>query len=586
MKRKKYTDGTNAGGVAKFGLNDAMSLAGPAMGLISQIGSLVETIGTDLYNPQPVVTQRQTASFNPYSKDFGKTNLPKFAMGGVADQVPIEVEGGEMLETPQGSVSEAQGPTHAQGGIDVNVPQGTQIFSDRISIDGKTMAQRKKGREKSIVRLQKMLAKNPYDKTLKNTLERLTETNEFEDNRDLEIQGVIGGNNKQQSREKFSGGTGIDGIEPVDYTGMKDGLLKDLMQKYNPYTPPVDNSIPRYSVPRNKNMFNDDGVSNFISPEEQKSVADANLQNSTSTSSALNIPVLPNSNSIELPAQQGINPYAPSLPTYPITPDSKLTGKQKVSNMFNNVGNWVKKKYSKNKDNATNPTTGDYVGMAGNLFGGLAPLLNTDANRATDTPNINAFKNFGVDAIQANEDAATYVRGQRENNIRDLKTNKNSAKMGNRNNAMSVNTMRALDSVTDGNYEESLGKVYNSFAQMMQSNLAQKSQLENMQDQAVMGGEQARDLADRQDKDNYATQRGQDLANLGNNIYGAGKALNVSKENRVGLKLTTQLSKYGLTYDKEGNLVQDAASKEEEKTKLELLEANGLTIKNGKIVKK
>ena len=49
-----------------------------------------------------------------------------------------------MIETPNGMVSQLKGPSHENGGIDLNIPQNSDIYSKRIKIDGKTIAQRKK----------------------------------------------------------------------------------------------------------------------------------------------------------------------------------------------------------------------------------------------------------------------------------------------------------------------------------------------------------------------------------------------------------------------------------------------------------
>jgi len=94
------------------------------------------------------------------------------AMGGKVGAKQVEVEGGEIIETPTGKAVEMQGPSHAQGGIDMILPVGTDIFSDRLTgPDGKTMAERKKKREKKIKQLEKALSDNPTDQILKKTLE-------------------------------------------------------------------------------------------------------------------------------------------------------------------------------------------------------------------------------------------------------------------------------------------------------------------------------------------------------------------------------------------------------------------------------
>jgi len=59
------------------------------------------------------------------------------AMGGTA-KAAINAEGGEVLETPQGQITELQGPSHEGGGMDMDVPSGTEIFSKRLKgEDGK-----------------------------------------------------------------------------------------------------------------------------------------------------------------------------------------------------------------------------------------------------------------------------------------------------------------------------------------------------------------------------------------------------------------------------------------------------------------
>ena len=68
----------------------------------------------------------------------------------------------------------------------MTVPSGTEIYSDRlVGADGKTMAERKKAREKQISKIEKLLQKNPNDKALKKTLEKIKQNNDFLDKQDL-----------------------------------------------------------------------------------------------------------------------------------------------------------------------------------------------------------------------------------------------------------------------------------------------------------------------------------------------------------------------------------------------------------------
>ena len=109
-----------------------------------------------------------------------------FATGGIAENKKINAEGGEVVEMPGSSPKELQGPSHSQGGINMTVPSGTEIYSDRlVGADGKTMAERKKLREKQISKIEKLLQKNPNDSALKKTLEKIKQNNDFLDKQDL-----------------------------------------------------------------------------------------------------------------------------------------------------------------------------------------------------------------------------------------------------------------------------------------------------------------------------------------------------------------------------------------------------------------
>ena len=46
----------------------------------------------------------------------------------------IEVEGEEVVELPTGQVAEVKGASHEEGGVDLNVPEGTKIYSKRRTL--------------------------------------------------------------------------------------------------------------------------------------------------------------------------------------------------------------------------------------------------------------------------------------------------------------------------------------------------------------------------------------------------------------------------------------------------------------------
>src|SRR5690606_38310385 len=103
-------------------------------------------------------------------------NSGGFDFGGEVPGVPVEVEGEEVAHTPEGLLMEFFGPKHEQGGVPVSLPAGTEVYSDRIKVDGVTMADRKKKREKKTISLEALLEKNATDSLIKNATSRTKQT--------------------------------------------------------------------------------------------------------------------------------------------------------------------------------------------------------------------------------------------------------------------------------------------------------------------------------------------------------------------------------------------------------------------------
>lgn len=207
------------------------------------------------------------------------------------------------------------------------------------------------------------------------------------------------------------------------------------------------------------------------------------------------------------------------------------------------------------EDNTNLGTTfGDVLSIGGNLYSGIAPLINTLENRAGDTPNINAFKDFGKDALEANDEAKGYVEGVRDNAMKDVERQNLSSKRAARKSSRSVNTQRATDLAIDQSSNQAKEGLYDNFAKQMMNLYTQQSQLENQQDQAVMTGEQNRDENDRRDRDAFFTNKSQNLATLGQAIQQTGKDLNQSEQQKIMKKILDQLSKYGITFDSDFNM--------------------------------
>ena len=237
--RKKYAAGTGVNGVKNYIPNPADALAennkmmaeaemtamqNPWLPIVGIAGGLASTaIGSGAFN-KPGTTRPAVTTV-----DAGLTMAPMAALGMQdSEENEIEVEGGEVMETPDGQVQELEGAAHEDGGIPLdNVPQGTDIFSDRLKgKDGKTMAERKMAREKKRSNLLDMISTNSTDLAVKNTAQRKMGFLDKEEQEDKQMQEIANqiqqlqqaANNMEVadmnlSQEEFMYGTGSQGMK-------------------------------------------------------------------------------------------------------------------------------------------------------------------------------------------------------------------------------------------------------------------------------------------------------------------------------------------------------------------------------------
>lgn len=404
----------------------------------------------------------------------GQTEM---ANGGLGKGM-VEVEGEEMYETASGEVGKFKGPKHEQGGIDVNLTEPTNVYSDRILIKGKSIAKRKEYREKKLKALEKKMQNNPKDNAIKNSYERTKQALELEEKQDLDTQAIVSLIAGKQGEAMFG-------------LNANSGILDFF-----------------------KNIFAKDKSHQGDNPNIDYDAIDETFKNLSTDNIDASV--------------NGATEIGQDVKSSPLTQD---TGNNNLSKTF-----------------------GDLLGLTGNAVSGLSPLLTTLENRATDTPNINAFKNFGEDALDRVDESKALVDDIRDNALKDVERNAVSSKRQARRSSRSVNTQRATDLVIDQSTNQANEDIYNNFAQQMIGILNSQAQLENQQDQVVMQGEQNRDLADRQDRDNFYTNKSQALATLGQAIQQTGKDLNDSEQQKIIKTILNQMSKYGVTFDSDFQL--------------------------------
>ncbi len=175
------------------------------------------------------------AYLNPTSSNIA------FGFGG---NVPIEVEGGEVAVEPDGyTVHEYNGPSHEQGGIDDSVPEGTDIYSDRIAIDGKTMAERKMDRLRNLKKIEKTKDRRPVDFITNNTINKVKSDNAIEEQNDMLIQQVVAHTMKQPQQKAAYGKKGV-------YAYGEEDVTNPLLERNNPVADTWGSnwaSVPSYS---------------------------------------------------------------------------------------------------------------------------------------------------------------------------------------------------------------------------------------------------------------------------------------------------------------------------------------------------
>jgi len=421
-----------------------------------------------------------------------KNHFKKHAMGGAA----INVEGGEALETPNGQISKVRGPSHEAGGVDVKVPVGTKIFSDRLAIDGKTMQERKMNREARLSKLAKLIKTNPTNALTKNTVARTSDIIDAEDQKDMMLQKVA---NKMYSPPQQQG----------DGDGDKGGYAYGGRTRSYAVGGQSQDPLLQFLGEASDNPWQIDGSTDARIPYRN------NYMDS-----------IPNMPSNGMDSAGGVSGY--TKPTYPASaPTSVSTGE--------------------------GLTLGDKIGIGTSILGAGLQFLNTRANARATRPVKNRYIGFGNDALNSNQSAIDYVAGNKTNEDIDIQTQSNSSYKRNANSASDVNVLRALDSSSDMGRRKALNASTDTANRAMGSLLGQRGQLQNQRDQYVDYGATAADNANAQNLDNYYSNMASNIAGATTTGESIGRNLNISKSNQDDEDLIGLLSKNGIKLGRDKN---------------------------------
>jgi hypothetical protein len=205
---------------------------------------------------------------------------------------------------------------------------------------------------------------------------------------------------------------------------------------------------------------------------------------------------------------------------------------------------------------------GDVLGIAGNFHAMNKLKKNTLNSRATDTPNVNAYKEFGKDGIEEMDAAEDYLKTAQDVTKNEIKQNAAANKRSGRIGARGMATQRANDLAVEQGANDAMGKASAQFAQQMMQMMSRKAQMEMMQDRMVMQGEDQRDMRDRADKDAHYSNMAQDIASYSTGLQQTGKDVNQIAQNELIMKMMAQISPY-FNMDAKGNITNKETNTED-----------------------
>lgn len=487
-------------------------------------------------NPNSKLLFDLDESFATTRRNFEKNKFANQtrAFGGNVDDVPIEAEGQEIVQEPNGEMYELQGPSHEQGGIDMQVPEGSQIYSKRLQgVDGKTMAERKAFREKRLAKLEALVKRNPNDKILRRTFEKTQKDFAKQEQEDMAYMNYMHQSQQMQQvqEEMLDPQQGM--LEQEDMFAMggpakKVRPIKYKSKLYNPvgeYKVTDDIENPGIIMNKPELQFSDSGI-----PKRPVPTQPINPDYQAYYDNNGNVKYRYLKNTVPSIATPGI------VESKEQTTSSTNTNKSGQTNNGDDESFW-------NKAYDALPTLGDAINLYGKYKAAYDPADMTLANRAGDTPNINPYENYGVRGLNKMEDVKNNIKNNLDQAVLNNQKNTNLYKANAASNARSINTMRAMNLASEAQQLAADNAAYMQYAQQVAGIDSQIAQMMNQQDQMQMSGNYQRDLADRQDRDNFNKQLQQDIATRNRGIQEIGKTLNDWKERDFNFNTVNQFSK-------------------------------------------
>lgn len=165
---KAIASGAASGAAAGAMLGPWGALAGAGVGAIyggisnsmanNKIDAEMKQANSRISNRK--LDNRMTTNNNAFATQDYNNNDMVYAAGGMVvdqhmDDPNAELELNETFQEPSGQVGMVDGPSHDNGGVEVNLEEGTRIWSDRLKHNGKTFASLTKPIVNKIEKLEK-----------------------------------------------------------------------------------------------------------------------------------------------------------------------------------------------------------------------------------------------------------------------------------------------------------------------------------------------------------------------------------------------------------------------------------------------
>jgi hypothetical protein len=582
--RKKYANGTNTQGVGPNNYiqspNEVLSdynimlaeadkqvASNSVVPIVSLVGGLL----------QQGISMAGSFKKTPDATSDADTASAANGMNNVNQNV--EVEGGEMYETPQGETGEFKGPSHEQGGIPLevgeDVEEGTKIYSDRLKVGKETLAERKEARERKIANLEKIAAQPLVDSALKNATKRKMMAIQKEEMADLQFQEQV--NNMQAMADtmvkafgtsmaglqanpigdsmRYEDGTGPKGI--VYGKGYNEDMFKDFYSKYNELNP--GGVMDMNYIQGDLNIpSNTPGFGKVFGPNTYKASQDWLAANKDKKSDGYADPIktspIVSTNAYDAPGfVEGFGMEAQDAAENPLYYDLNPSSDSGVSSEENIKVNPPGTMFSRGLEKGLGalnksggmPSVGDITGLFGNFLGARAGLKNAAESRSTDVTHTNVYQNAGKETQKQLDNAMSNIEGSKAQAIVRATATTQGGKRSGRNSARGVNQMRGMDWLYDTALNQQIADISANAAAQVSDIYKTKAATAMSVDQLKGQGEYQAAMANEAAKDAYYTAKGLGLRDQSLGIQQMGKDLNARKENAVKWNIAKKSGIYG-----------------------------------------